>query len=336
MYRMFSTIKLKDEEYKVKEEADLRKLKNQIKSFRKSYANSLADGLKEEAFSLGTLSVIELLLLLPLPKAAKVYIDVFESSGFSLFDDFKDTEMKFGLLIKYVKAYQEIDVLEQATKFVKKYLEKDPVVFTGVLLFLLCLLKKPDPTIKPTISKFSRIDTLCFYYSGANKMLLKDFSGAEEDFCKALALSKRAKDIRPAVIQNLSLASYLNHRSWEVFIERIPPTHRPKRDNDEIWGYNSNLNNLSKFAENFKEELIIEHDFRVLLDLALTTTVVPLDYVISRIKSASIEKVAEILKKKSSIKFEIVDNKNIMFSSVNCLDKIEKEIIQLDKMLSNK
>jgi len=102
--------------------------------------------------------------------------------------------------------------------------ESRPELFQLPQLFLSA--QAGHPIVKePLLFNDLRMDTLALYYSGINRLLALAFESADMAFTRAWAISKGAKDVRPAIVAGMSLSAFLSGIEFEVLIARIGKRH---------------------------------------------------------------------------------------------------------------
>ncbi|KAH0789588.1 hypothetical protein GPJ56_006474 [Histomonas meleagridis] len=322
---------------KLKSPEDLLSLGTEIKLSKSGKFNKVFLSLDEKTIkSLTPEQIMGLCILIPLPQGAKLFLQIF--GEFVLYKHiiskktYKEYSTKIGLSMKYVRALAETDYIKdpEVPKIMKQLYEFDKVLYTTAYLYYLCQSKHPDNSVDPIVTGVGRVDVLNFYYSGINRLLLKEYSRAESDLIHSLLLSKHAKDVRQQIISKLSIASFLNHTSYEVFISRLKPKFRTIREKDPIWKLDSPIECKDKFLKIFAKELTIEHAIRVLVDAANTMTVVPLEQIKALCGVEEIEPIINHLRKSGEINITIKDD-IVSFAGVCINNKIEDEI----KLLSS-
>ena len=201
-------------------------------------------------------------------QSAKYYIQIFDQHIYNewsmmlrkhISDSF---EYEFGFIIKFIKAsYLCGYSLESIENIVNELLKLDSR-YAAAVFYIGCLAKKPLQELRPVITKNKRIDTLCFYYAGLNRMIGNNFADAKDFLNYALQISKCAKDMKKAIIHKLGLVSYLMGESYDLFISKISPKDRTQKCCDQVWSENGCNPSYDKFTLLFQDKITKENNRR--------------------------------------------------------------------------
>jgi hypothetical protein len=164
-----------------------------------------------------------------------------------------------------------------ASRALQGLFDADPRLFQKPLLYLTAHTSNPIVT-EPLFSGEMRSDAILLYYVAANKLLARCFAEADADLVHAWELSAAAKDMRPSIIQAMSLTAFLTGQPWELFSARLPAKYLPPTSpTRKLWRLDGPLPTpLPRLYERFSYEITREHARRVILDTARVATRVPL------------------------------------------------------------
>jgi hypothetical protein len=184
------------------------------------------------------------------------------------------SKYKLGIAIRIVRAAilanRVRDLLQR--NFIQNLMRSDERLFQLPFLFLSA---HTSPIVcDPHLSGDGRLDSMVFYYSGVNKLLLpSSVESADADFVRAWRLSRFAKDMRPAILHVMGLSAFLLGKSPKQFQARVGrkyvPTAGLVRD---LWDLNKKLEAI-RWSNLFKEFLVPirrERARRMLLLIART------------------------------------------------------------------
>ena len=118
-----------------------------------------------------------------------------------------------------------------------------------------------------------RHDVMVFYYMGLNRLFRSEVEIADQCMAKAWALSSGAQDMRPAIIEAMSLTTFLSGRPIEVFRARLKQKFWPS-DNAAaaIWSLTGHQKVLSPLYKQFESDIEAMHARHVILGAARTMT----------------------------------------------------------------
>jgi hypothetical protein len=138
----------------------------------------------------------------------------------------------------------------------------------------------------PELTHDLRADALTFFYSGLNRLLHREFTIADEHLQRSWVLSNVAKDMRRSIANNMSLAAFLAGVPRAVFEDRLPRKYVPNGPFLSIWNLEGKYKQgdiTGAVCAQFTLELTEEHTKRLLLDMALSASTVPVTTVRERL-----------------------------------------------------
>jgi hypothetical protein len=189
-------------------------------------------------------------------------------------------QYKLGIAMRIVRAAilakKATDLFRR--EFIQNLMRSDERLFQLPFLFLSA---HTSPAVcDPHLSGDRRLDSMAFYYSGVNKLLLPSgVESADADLIHSWSLSKYAKDMRPAIIHAMGISAFLLGKSSKQFEARIGkkhlPTSGPVRD---VWDLNKKFDAIwwSDLSRKFLVPIKRECARRVMFLIAQTVEVVPL------------------------------------------------------------
>jgi hypothetical protein len=116
---------------------------------------------------------------------------------------------------------------------------------------------------------------MAFYYSAINKLFNRRFEAADVDLLRSWTLSRGAKDLRPSIIDAMSLSAFLSQKSLPVFQGRLPKKYWPRRGASfDLWDLDKpeSPNFGSKFYMKLASDIKRERTIRILADLERLTS----------------------------------------------------------------
>jgi hypothetical protein len=209
---------------------------------------------------------------------------------------------------------------------IQKLFHSDERLFQRPLLYLNAHLSNPIVTV-PLICGDSRSDAILLYYSAVNKLLARDFATADSEFKRSWELSRSAKELRPSIIEGMSLSAFLSGSTWDLFIRRLPEKHVPSSGGVfKIWKLANpyDTGSFSCLYDRFSAEILREHAKRVLIDTAKMVTIVPIEQLIEWCGTPD---VCELVKPEILI-VKVVENM-VYLHDPNLGPMIEEEILEL-------
>jgi hypothetical protein len=146
--------------------------------------------------------------------------------------------------------------------------------------------------IEPVTVGDARTDAITFYWSGVNKLLAKQFIDCDVDLARAWQLSKAAKDARPAIVQAMALAAFLNGGGCEV-VEARGGEKWLNRNGAELWHLDAPLNarDWSHLYANLETEIRAEHARRIAVKIAENAETMPLMNLLEACRLGSIDEI---------------------------------------------
>lgn len=279
------------------------------------------------------------LLIMPINfDTAKYYIEIFQKIKYeSWINHFKnktqiDFDYKFGFVMKLIKACFICGIdLNEVQPIIDDFLKEEKGL-TGAYFFMGCLMKKPLPELQPVITKNKRVDAISYYYAGLNRMLENNLIEAEKFLSYSLILSKFAKEIRGEIIHKLSLACYLNGTSYDLFISKINPEYRIKREHDDVWSERGCNAKYDEFTRLLEDMISKENIRRKIINMTILFSQIKISEISNKIllKDEETLKMLESMKNNMDIKYTI-EGDIVKFQTMRLINEIEKEI----KAISN-
>ena len=246
---------------------------------------------------------------------------------------------QYGIAMRYVKAAYLCNKGLEAINlegFVSLY-KSNPTLYTPPILFIHAQVKEP---LTPQIQyrKDGRIDTITLYYLALNFMLKKDFQQAEFLLTKAFILSKSCKDVRPNIINKLSLASFLNRTPKEVFCNISPQKHFPKGISGSLWALKPiDPSQLDSYYREFEKDIVTESARRIILDYAETSTAVSSKDLAKAcgIKPNELQRLLSELGKSGDLSCTITQDGNVQFTSIALMQPVNTELVNVTKLFKS-
>jgi hypothetical protein len=184
----------------------------------------------------------------------------------------------------------------------------------------------------PELTHDLRADALTFFYSGLNRLLHREFTVADEHLQRSWVLSKAAKDMRGSIVNHMSLAAFLAGVPRAVFEDRLPRKYVPNGTFLSIWNLEGKYKQgdiAGAVCGQFILELTAEHTKRLLLDMALSASTVPVTTARERL---GINDLASLFEKLRPDGLDLrIQGDAVVFSRPNLVPVIEAELAALKR-----
>ena len=141
-----------------------------------------------------------------------------------------------------------------------------------------------------------RHDVMVFYYMGLNRLFRSEFEIADQCMTQAWSLTTGAQDMRPAIIEAMSLTAFLSGKPIEVFHARMKQKFWPS-DNAAavIWSVIGHKKVLPPLYKQFESDIAAMHARHVILAAARTMTAVKVKDLAQRAQITPEKRFDEIL-----------------------------------------
>jgi hypothetical protein len=147
-------------------------------------------------------------------------------------------------------------------------------------------------SIDPVTVGDARTDAITFYWSGVNKLLAKRFGESHTDLTRAWQLSKAAKDARPAIIEAMALAVFLNRGGSEM-VEARAGKKWLTRNGAGLWDLDEAIDEREwpDLYVALERPIRAEHARRIVLKLADKAERIPLKELLDACHVGSIDEI---------------------------------------------
>lgn len=246
-------------------------------------------------------------------------------------------ELKAGFALRLARSAAMCNKGQQLLKenILQTLLGKSVETYSLAYLYLCAQLQEPTD-FEPQLSTDIRTNAMTLYYLAINRMLLNRFEDAEQALQRAFVLTKGCKDFRPNVIEKLSLASFLNHTPYSVFLSFLPEKYYPQAGSQAlIWDLNAKIDSsvLNSYYSFFTSAIIQEHTRRIILDYSLTVEKIPIKMLQTQCNVDSIETYIAQMQSLGEIDAKIVSH-NVIFNGPVISDKIKTQVANVSDLLA--
>jgi hypothetical protein len=278
--------------------------------------------------------VIAIGLITPIPLdpviAYQVLVKVVNSPGFRG----APTKWQLACLMRLVRAsslaHKSRELFDART--IHTFHERDGKGFQAPLFYLsvesLMFLNKV-----PELTRDLRADAIAFFYSGLNRLLHQQFVIADEHLQRSWVLSKAAKDMRTSIVNMMSLAAFLARVPRTVFDDRLPRKYVPTGPFLNVWSLDGHYKSgdiTGVVCSRLISELTEEHTRRLLLDMALSASTVPVSMVRERVGISDLASLFAKMRDDSGLGLRI-ENDAVVFSRPSLVPLLEAELVALKK-----
>lgn len=253
-------------------------------------------------------------------------------------------KFKFNLVSRLVSSALYLQIGERllADKFFIELVNQFPQYFAYAFLYLSASLEKPQDlfeSIPIHYTKIPRQDLLTLYYYSVNLLLLKTdkhIKKAEQYLLYAfeLATQSKSEDLLPSVIQKLSVASFLNHVPYSIFLNRLPKYQKIEPNALSFWDIDIRFNpscDKTGFYQKLSNEIQQERSIRIVYDYAKTTTQVTFEQLQEACGTTDIQLVLTSLESMGNIEYVLKDG-IITFLRCSNQSKIDYEQQEIEKL----
>jgi hypothetical protein len=278
--------------------------------------------------------VIAIGLITPIPLnpkvAYQVLVKVVNSSGFCG----APVKWQLACLMRLVRASSLAHKSRELflARTVHDFHERDPKTFQ-VSLFYLYVESLNFIDAVPELTHDLRADAITFYYSGLNRLLHRQFAIADEHLQRSWVLSKAAKDMRTSIVNKMSLAAFLAGAPRAVFDDRLPHKYLPTGTFLNIWNLDGKYKQgdvTGAVCSHLTAEITEEHTRRLILDMALSTSVLPVAMVKERLGVRDLDGSFEKMRREGTINLKI-ESDAVVFSRPSLVPVLEAELAELKR-----